>query len=373
MIDIGEKPAARFFNESLDSITGLMYRHSNSEPRRLHRRQGAPMTSEANQMVNKRRLLVGMAAAAAVPWLAGRASAQAGYPNRPVRLIIPSAAGGSPDILARLFQPRLQDALGQPVVVEDVPGAAGIIGTDKVAKATPDGYTLLYGHQQVVTINQVTQRNLPYQPERDLAPISTTLELVYAWIATPSFPANTVPEWLKLAREQPGAISYASTGAGSAAHLGGVLVERAAGIKLLHVPYRGNTNSDLLAGVVQLRLESLAAAMALIQSGKVKALAVATPKRLAVLPDVPSITEFLPGCEMPGFHGFWAPAKTPAPILARLNAEIVKILQLPDVRKRIGELGFLPQSSTQEDMAARIRAETQQWAALVKSTGMVFD
>lgn len=320
---------------------------------------------------SKRGFLLAMGAAAG--GLSLPLHAQSAYPNRLVRLIIPSAAGGSPDIMARLFAPKLQEALGQTVVVEDVPGAAGIIGTDRVVKAIPDGYTLLYAHQQVVTINQVTQRDLPYQPECDLAPISTTLELAYVWLATPAFPASTVPEWIKLAKEQPGAISYASTGPGSAAHLGAVMVERAAGIKLLHVPYRGNTNSDLLAGHVQLRLESAAAAMALIQSGKVKALAVATPKRLPQLPDVPSISEFLPGCELPGFHGFWAPARTPAPILARLNSEIVKIVQMPDMKRRIGEFGFVAQSSTQDEMAARIRAETLQWAALVKSTGMVFD
>lgn len=322
----------------------------------------------------RRRFLVSIAGTAGASWLAMPALSQAlPYPVKPVKLVIPSAPGGSPDILARLFQPRLQDALGQTVLVEDVPGAAGIIGTDKVAKSAPDGYTLLYAHQQVVTINQVTQRNLPYQPERDFAPISTTLELAYVWLATPAFPASTVPEWIKLAREQPGAISYASTGPGSAAHLGGVLVERAADIRMLHVPYKGNTNSDLLAGVVQLRLESLAAAISLVQSGKVKALAVATPKRLAVLPDVPSISEFLPGCEMPGFHGFYAPAKTPAAIVARLNTEIVRILQQPDLRKRIADLGFLPQSSTPDEMAARIRTETQGWAALVKATGLVLE
>ncbi len=323
----------------------------------------------------KRSFLASVAVCAATPALLGSrpALAQTAYPSRPLRVVVPSAAGGSPDILARLFQPHLQNALGQTVVIENVPGAAAIIGTDRVAKATPDGYTLLYAHQQVATINQVTQRNLPYQPERDLAPISTTLDLAYVWLATPSFPASTVPEWIKLAREQPGALSYASTGPGSAAHLGAVLFERAAGVKMLHIPYKGNTNTDLLAGVVQLRLESLAAAIGLVQSGKVKALAVATPKRLAVLPDVPSITEFLPGCEMPGFHGFWAPAKTPAAIVARLNAEIVKIVQLPEIRKRIGELGFLPQSSSPEDMAARIRTETAYWATLIKSTGLVLE
>lgn len=323
--------------------------------------------------LSRRRVLATLAAGGASACMLPAARAQADYPTRAVRLVIPSAAGGSPDMLARLFQPRLQEALGQTVIVEDVPGAAGILGTDKVAKAPHDGYTLLYAHQQVATINQVSQHKLPYQPERDLAPISTTLDLAYVWLATPGSPANTVPEWIRLAKDNPGGISYASTGVGSAAHLGGVLVERAAGIKLLHVPYRGNTNSDLLAGVVQLRLESLAAALSLVQAGKVKALAVATPTRIPVLPDVPAIGEFLQGCEMPGFHGFWAPAGTPTPIVFRLNREIVRLLAVPDLQKRIADLGFLPRSSTPQEMAARIRAETQQWATLVRTAGIVFE
>jgi tripartite-type tricarboxylate transporter receptor subunit TctC len=320
---------------------------------------------------SKRRFVLSLAATAASTWTG--AHAQAAYPNKPVKLVIPSAPGGSPDILARLLAPKLAEGLGQPVLVDDVPGAAGIIGTDRVAKAAADGYTLLYAHQQVVTMNPVMHRNLPYQPERDLLPISTTLELAYVWLATSSFPANTVAEWIQLARDQPGRISYASTGPGSAAHLGGVMVERAASVKMLHVAYKGNTNSDLVGGVVQLRLESLAAAISLVKAGKVKALAVATPKRLDVLPDVPTIGETLPGCEMPGFHGFWAPAGTPPDIVARLNTEIVKVVAMPEIVKRIGDLGFQAQGSTPQEMAARIRAETQQWAAIVKTQGIVLD
>jgi tripartite-type tricarboxylate transporter receptor subunit TctC len=316
-------------------------------------------------IATKRRFLVSLATAvAASPWMTARAQS---YPVKPIRLIVPTPPADSPDIMARIFAPVLSEALGQSVIVDDMPGAAGIIGTDRVAKSAADGYTLLYAHQQVVTMNPVLHHNLSYQPERDLAPISTTLELAYVWLATSSFPANTVAEWIKLARQHPGRITYASTGTGSAAHLGGVMVERAAGIKMLHVPYKGNTNADLISGVVQLRLGSLAAALPMIRGGQVKALAVATPRRLAVLPDVPTITETLPGCEMPGFHGFWAPAGTPAAIISRLNLEIVKMVQRPDIRKRISDLGFQPQSSTPQEMASRIRLETQQWADIVET------
>jgi tripartite-type tricarboxylate transporter receptor subunit TctC len=319
----------------------------------------------------RRSLLLACMAAGAVPWRLARA--QASYPTKPIRLVISSAPGGSPDILARLLAPKLAEGLGQQVLVDDVPGAAGIIGTDRVAKSAPDGYTLLYGHQQVVTMNPVLHKNLPYQPERDLQPISTSLDLAYVWLATLKLPANTMSELVKLAREQPGRISYASTGPGSAAHLGGVMVERAADIKLLHVPYKGNTNSDLIAGTVQLRLESLAAAIALVKSGKVKALAVATPKRLDVLPDVPTIGETLKDCEMPGFHGFWAPMGTPPAIVARLNAEVVKVVAMPDIARRISELGFQPRGSTVDEMTQRIRAETQEWATIVKTQNIALE
>ncbi|HEY4066372.1 MAG TPA: tripartite tricarboxylate transporter substrate-binding protein, partial [Burkholderiaceae bacterium] len=257
---------------------------------------------------------------------AGAAGAQ-GYPAKPIRVIVPSSPGGSPDILARMIAAPLGDELGQPLVVETMSGAGGIIGTEKVAKSAPDGYTLLYGFNQVATMNPPLYKKLPYQPERDLAPIGLTLNLSYMWIANNDFAPKTIAELVALNRSKPGSVNYASTGPGSAAHLGGVLLERMSGTQMSHVPYRGNTNSDLLGGVVQLKLDPVAASIGLVKSGSVKVLAVSSPKRLAILPDVPTVAETLPGYEMTGWQGLWAPVGTPAAIIQRVNAAMVKVVR----------------------------------------------
>lgn len=314
----------------------------------------------------RRRSLAAGAVILGLAFLAPRTWADT-YPSKPIRLIVPSAPGGSPDILARLIAPELGKTLGQSVVVEDIFGAAGIIGTDKVAKADPDGYTLLYGFNQVVTMNPPLYPRLPYQPERDLEPISITLNLSYVWIATPNFAPATVAQWIALAKKEPGRISYASTGNGSAAHLGGALMERMADIKMLHVPYKGNTNSDLIGGVVQLKLDPIAASISLIKAGQVKALAVSSPQRLAVLPDVPTVAETVPGYQMVGWQGVWAPKGTPAPIIARLNAALVKVVHTPAISQRIADLGYETRGTSPQEMAQVIRDETAQWTSLIKA------
>ncbi len=292
------------------------------------------------------------------------------YPNKAIRVIVPSSPGGSPDVLARLIAGPLSEELGQPLVVEAIPGAAGIIGTDKVAKAAADGYTLLYGFNQIATMNPTLYKKLPYQPERDLAPLGLTLNLSYMWIATSDFAPNTIDELTKLNRAKPGTVNYASTGLGSAAHLGGVLLERMTGTQMIHIPYRSNTNSDLMAGVVQLKLDPVAASIGLVKAGKVKVLAVSSPKRLAVLPDVPTVAETVPGYEMTGWQGFWAPAGTPPAIMQRLNAAIVKVVRAPEMQKRIQELGYEPLGSTPKEMADRIRSETVTWTGIIKQANI---
>lgn len=295
------------------------------------------------------------------------------YPTKPIHLIVPSAPGGSPDLLARMIAPRLSKVLDQPVVVENSTGAAGIIGTQRVANAAPDGYTLLYGFNQIATMNPNLYSKLSYQPERDLAPISLTLNLSYVWISPTSFSAKTIPELITLAKAKPGSVNYASTGYGSAAHLGGILLEKMAGIEMLHVPYKGNTTADLLANVVQLKLDPIAASLGLIRAGQVHALAVSSPRRLAVLPNVPTVAETLPGYEMIGWQGIWAPMGTPKPIIEKLNAAIVEIIKTPDMQKRILDLGYEPLGSTAEEMASRIRKETAEWATLIKSANISLD
>ncbi len=322
-------------------------------------------------MINKRAAL-GLLAALALSF--GTCAVQAqGYPSKPIRIIVPSAPGGSPDVLARLISVPLGEELGQPLIVETMPGAAGIIGTDRVAKSTPDGYTLLYGFNQVATMNPPLYKKLPYQPERDLAPIGLTLNLSYMWIANADFEPKSIGELLKLNRAKPGSVNYASTGPGSAAHLGGVLLERMTNTQMTHVPYRGNTNSDLMAGVVQLKLDPVAASLGLVRSGKVKVLAVSSPKRLAVLPDVPTVAETVPGYELTGWQGLWAPAGTPAAVIQRVNAAMVKVIQSPEMQKRIQDLGYEPLGSSPKEMADRIRSELAQWTLLLKQTNITLE
>ncbi|RZL94136.1 MAG: tripartite tricarboxylate transporter substrate binding protein [Variovorax sp.] len=313
-------------------------------------------------------LLVGVALAAG----AGDGHAQI-YPSKPIRVIVPSSPGGSPDVLARLIAAPLGEELGQPLVIETIPGAAGIIGTDKVAKATPDGYTLLYGFNQVATMNPPLYKKLPYHPERDLTPLGLTLNLSYMWIANNDFEPKTIAELVKLNHAKPGSVNYASTGPGSAAHLGGLLLERMTGTRMTHIPYRSNTNADLIAGVVHLKLDPVAASIGLVKSGRVKVLAVSSPKRLAILPDVPTVAETVPGYELTGWQGFWAPAGTPAAIVQRLNEAMVKVIHTPEMQKRILDLGYEPLGSSPKVMADRIRSELVEWTSIIKQANISID
>jgi tripartite-type tricarboxylate transporter receptor subunit TctC len=257
--------------------------------------------------------------------------------------------------------------------VQTVPGAAGIIGTERVVKAEPDGYTLLYGFNQVATMNPPLYKKLPYAPERDLIPLGLTLNLSYMWIAYKQFKPNTINELIALNRAKPGSVAYASTGPGSAAHLGGLLLARMTNTQMLHVPYSSNTNSDLMAGVVQLKLDPVAASLGLVRSGLVKVLAVSSPQRLAVLPNVPTVAETVPGYELTGWQGFWAPAGTPDAIVQRLNAAIVKVVHAPEMKARIEQLGYEPLGSSPKQMAERIHRELDQWTTIIKQANLSLD
>ena len=296
------------------------------------------------------------------------ASAQS-YPTKPIRLIVPSAPGASPDIFARLYAEKLGKALGQPIVVENVLGAAGIIGTDRVAKATADGYTLLWGYNQLVTMYPSLYPKLPYRPEQDLAPVGLTLNLSYMWVAAPSFAAGNVKDLIARAKAEPGKITYATTGVGTAAHIGAVLLERKAGVKLHHVPYKQATSgtTDVMTGIVDIRLDPIASALELVTAGKLKVLAVSSSKRLAVLPNVPTVAETLPGYNLEGWMGVWAPAGTPRQIISKLNTALVAATNAADVRERITKFGYEPLGSTPEAMAARITKEEKEWSALINA------
>jgi len=332
---------------------------------KMHSYSHSPLAALATMV------LACLACAAPTPAVA---QSDANYPNKPIRFVVPSSPGSSPDILSRLIGGALAEELGQTVVTDLMPGAAGIVGTSRVARAEPDGYTLLYAFNQVVTMNPpLYKEKLAYDPPRDFAPISLTLNLSYMWIANPDFAPNTMAELIARNAQAPGSVKYASTGYGSAAHLGGVLLELMTGTSMLHVPYRGNTTADLLAGVVQLKLDPVAASIGLVKAGRVKVLAVSALQRLAVLPDVPTVAETLPGYSIVGWQGVWAPAGTPQAIIQILNTAIVKVIARPDIAQRIRELGYEPLSSSPRQMAERIRKETAEWTETIRRAGITLD
>jgi tripartite-type tricarboxylate transporter receptor subunit TctC len=295
------------------------------------------------------------------------------WPTRPIHVIVPSSPGGSPDQLARLICKAMQDELGQPMIVDPLTGAAGIIGMTKASQAANDGYTIVYGYNQVATMNPPLYPKLPYNIEKDFIPAGLTLNLAYMWIAPLEFPPNNMKELIALMKAKPGTVNYASTGPGSAAHLGGIMLEKATGTTMTHVPYRGNTNSDLMGGVVQLKLDPIAASLGLAKSGKVKVLGVSSKTRSAVLPDVPAVAETVPGYEMVGWHGFWVPAGTNPEIVRKLNAAMVKVIHAPQMQKAIKDLGYEPLGTSPKEMADRIHKEIAEWTTVVKQANIVLD
>jgi len=310
------------------------------------------------------RLLSPLALAAAVAFCP--ASQARDYPDRPITFVVPSSAGGSPDTIGRLIAARLADALKQPVVIDNLSGASGIIGTERVARAKPDGYTVLYGFNQLVTMNPHLFTKLPYVPEKDLEPVVLVAKLGYVWVAAPSFGANTVDEWLRLAKAQPGKLTFASNGPGSSAHLGGELVNQLAKVEMLHVPYRSNgVPPDLMSGRVDLKIEPSSLAIPLIKAGRLKALAVTGAKRMDALPDVPALAEFLPGYDITGWQAVWVPAGTPQPVVARLNAEINRIIALPEIQARLAEMGAEVVGGAPDVLTRTTRSESKMWRDLL--------
>ena len=332
------------------------------------------MTS--NTMSSRRVLLVRSMALIA-PGLSGfpAATAAPAWPSKPIQVIVPATTGSSPEIIARLLSEALAARLSHPFYVEGMPGASGIIGTDKALKAAPDGHTLLYAMNQVATMNPHLYPRLPYSPARDMAPISLVGRGGYVLIAHSGLAASDLPGLIALAKREPGRLAYASTGNGSAFHLGMELIKARCGIDLLHVPYRSgaNANTELMAGRVHVRLEPQASALALLRGGRVKALAVTTARRLPLLPQVPTVQETLPGFELSGWNALWAPAGTPSPIIERLHTEVQAILGSDAFRRQLLELGLTPEGSTPGELAALTAKETAQWKALIDKTGIKAD
>ena len=294
------------------------------------------------------------------------------YPTRPVRFVVPFAPGGSVDTLARTIGPRLADALGQQVVVDNRPGGNGDIGMIIVAKAPPDGYTLLLGYIANLAIAPSLYAKLPFDPQKDYAPITQIATSPNVLTAHPSVPARNLQELIALAKTKPGAVNFASTGVASVGHLTGELLNNLAGVKMTHVPYKGGGQAiiDLVGGHVQVMFSGFSAAMPHIKSGKIRALAVTGATRSPALADVATIAEQgFPGVEATAWYGMLAPAGTPKAVITRLHGEVVKILKLPDVTQRLGGLGFEIAGSTPEQFAAYIRSETKKWEKVVKASG----
>lgn len=304
-------------------------------------------------------------------WVAHGASAQT-YPNRPVRIIAPFAPGGGSDLVARLMAQQLQPHLGQSVIVENRPGAGGIVGSEVVAKAAPDGYTLL-----VVPISHAANISLtpkmPFHPEKDFAPIVHIASAPNIVLTHPSVPARNVADLVKLARARPGDLIYASSGNGSSTHLATELFKMLAKVDVLHVAYKGGgpALTDLIGGQVSMYFSSLPAAGPHLKTGRVRALAVTGKQRVQTLSGIPTVHESgVAGYEYVGWYGLLAPAATPAAIVARLNAESNKFIKTKEFAERIAVDGAEPVGGTPEAFAAHIRAEITKWAAVVKHAGL---
>jgi tripartite-type tricarboxylate transporter receptor subunit TctC len=307
--------------------------------------------------------------------LAAGAWAQA-YPTKPIRLVVPFPAGGTTDILARQVAQRLSVSLGQSVIVDNRPGAAGNIGSDLVAKSAPDGYTLLMGTVGTHAINPSLYTRMPYDHVKDFVPIVLVAGVPNVLEVTPSLPVNSVADLIKLAKEKPGQLNFASSGSGTSIHLSGELFKTMAGVDMMHVPYKGSAPAvtDLMGGQVQLMFDNLPSSLAQIKAGKLRAIAVTSAQRAPALPNVPTIAESgLPGFEASSWFGMLAPAGTPSPIVARLNADVNQWLQTAEAKEKLLAQGAVAAGGTPEQFAAHIRAETEKWAKVVKVSGAKVD
>jgi tripartite-type tricarboxylate transporter receptor subunit TctC len=294
------------------------------------------------------------------------------YPSKPIRFVVAFPPGGGTDIIARSIAQKLAGRLAQQVVVDNRPGAGGNIGTDIVAKSAPDGYTMLMGSAGPLAINASLFATLPFDPQRDLAPVTLAASTPNVLVVHPSLKATTVTELIAVAKANPGRINFASSGFGTPAQLAGELFNSMAGVKLVHVPYKGAAPAlaDLLGGQVQLMFSTMPPALPHVKDGTLRALAVTSLKRSAAAPGLPTLAEAgLPGFEANTWHGVVLPAGVQGEIVARLNREIVAILHLPDVVKRLESQGSEPVGSTPEEFADYIRSETVKWARVVRESG----
>lgn len=327
-------------------------------------------------MTSSRRLAfaatLACAAAALTP---GLAWSQAGYPNRPVKVIVTFPPGGTPDIYGRLLAQELTNLWKQSVVVENKAGASGTIGTDFVAKAPPDGYTLLFAADASITLAPNLIPNTPYNPTRDLTPIINVASGPFVMMAHPSFPANDVKGLIALAKQQPGKISYASSGAGGQQHLSMEMVKHMAGVNISHIPYKGFGQgiNDVMAGHVPLIFGGITASIQITKGGKLKALGVTSAKRSRALPDVPAIAETLPGFRVEAWYGFMGPPGMPRELVRKINEDVASIVRRPDFQARIAGDAMETIAGSPEEFAVQVRDDLQEWGKLIKAAQIRMD
>lgn len=298
------------------------------------------------------------------------------YPTKPIRLLVPYAAGGATDIMARVVAQKLSENLGQQMVVENRPGAGGNIAADAVAKAAPDGYTLFFGSTGPLVINPSLYAKLSFEPVKDFAPIGLVGDMPLFLVVPVSQPVHSIKDLIALAKAKPGQLNYASSGVGGTTHLAMELFKTTAGVDILHIPYKGTAAgvADMLAGNIQVMFDVMATSGPHVKTGKLRFIGVTTTKRSAFAPDVPTIADAgFPGFEATFWTGFLAPAGTPREIINKLSAELAKVIALPELRERFATLGMEPRTSNPEQFAAFIRSETVKWAKVVRDSGAKAD
>jgi tripartite-type tricarboxylate transporter receptor subunit TctC len=307
--------------------------------------------------------------------LAGMAQAQA-YPSKPVRLVVPFPAGGATDVLARVISQKAAERLGQPIVVDNRPGAGGAIGSDFVAKAAPDGYTLLIATGSTHSIGPIVNARIPYDVERDFVPIALVADTASALVVPATLPVNNLAEFIALAKAKPGQLNFGSSGNGTNSHLSGEMFKAQAGVFITHIPYRGTglVLTDMLSGQIQMLIDNFVTAQPHIRDGKLRVLGVTSLKRLPFAPDVPTLDEQgLKGFESTNWFGIYGPRDTPADVVAKVNAAYTQAVQDPEVQKRLQNLGATPMSGTPEDMAKVVAAETAKWRKLIRDRRIAVD
>ncbi len=307
--------------------------------------------------------------------LAAGATLAAGYPDKPITVINPWTSGGPADTVARPVLQKLSERLGQPIIMENKSGANGVIGCAFVARAAPDGYTLLFSHVGPITISPAVQKDMPYDSVRDFKPITQIVSAPTVLLVRPSLPIHNLKELVDYARANPGKLSYGSVGQGSTTHLAGEILSTMANIKLLHVPYKGAAPvvNDMLGGSIDMSFLNIAGAISYVKSGQLRAIGVTTLKRSPLLPDLPTISEAYPGFEVNSWYGLMAPAKTPDDIVDMLQKQVAEIIRSPDIVELFSRNGLTPEGTTPVQYAEQIKTDLARWRNVVQTSGLVIE